>query len=339
MNILIIADPIITVPPENYGGAERIIDLYAREFNRLGHNINLMAANGSDSYGGKLYAHKAPTKNYISRARRKIQFQLQSIYAAKGSDLIFNHGRFDYLEVLLRLGKPIVHYQHNPLDPQQINFMEARAHKRLKIICISYDQLSSITTKINTQVIHNFVDTRTYKFSSKGEGYLAYLGRLTENKGIHIAIKIAKLTGKKLKIAGIIPSESEDQKFYKINVLPFIDNELVEYIGPVNNVQKEQFLGNAEALIFPGLWREPCAVVISESFACGTPVIAFDVASNGELIDDGVTGYLCDPEEGIEGMAKRVEKLNLLSRKKCRETSEDRFDVRIAASSLLTQLA
>ena len=113
MRILIIADPIITVPPISYGGTERIVDLYAKEFIKLGHSVNIMAAEGSNNYEGKLYTHKAPSKKWISRAYRKIIFQFQSIYASRNCDFIFNHGRFDYLEFLLKMGKPIIQYQHN----------------------------------------------------------------------------------------------------------------------------------------------------------------------------------------------------------------------------------
>ncbi len=116
MRILIIADPIITVPPISYGGTERIVDLYAKEFIKLGHSVNIMAAEGSNNYEGKLYTHKAPSKKWISRAYRKIIFQFQSLYAARNCDFIFNHGRFDYLESLLKLGKPLIQYQLNRSD-------------------------------------------------------------------------------------------------------------------------------------------------------------------------------------------------------------------------------
>ena len=239
MKILIIADPIIPVPPKNYGGTERIVDLYAKEFVRLGHNVNIMASVGSNNYGGTLYTHKSPSKKWISRAYRKIIFQFQSLYAARNCDFIFNHGRFDYLESLLKLGKPIVQYQHNGLDSKQIKMMESKVKKRFKLICISKDQVSEFKTTFKTKVIHNFVDTNYYPFSEKGKGYLAFLGRLTKNKGVDSAIKIAKLSQKKLKIAGIIPQNNEDREFFENEVKPNIGNNLIEFIGKVNDSEKE----------------------------------------------------------------------------------------------------
>lgn len=338
MKILIIADPIITVPPINYGGTERIIDLYAKEFRRLGHIVNIMASKGSNNYDGTLYTHKAPSKKWISRAYRKIIFQFQSVYAVRNCDFIFNHGRFDYLESLLKLGKPIIQYQHNGLDTKQIKMMESKANKRFKLICVSKDQLSDFKTNFKTKVINNFVDTNFYPYSEKGEGYLAFLGRLTKNKGVDFAIKIAKSSKKKLKIAGTIPDIKEEREFFENEVNPNIDNNLIEFVGKVNDTEKKKFLGQADALLCPGLWKEPCAVTVSESFSCGTPVISYDVSSFPELINHGVNGYLISKEEGIKGMVKYVKQIHKLSRSACRETAEKRFDVRIAARNLLESI-
>ena len=124
-----------------------------------------MASKGSSNYGGKLYTHKAPTLRYFNRAFRKIIFQFQSILASRNCDLIFSHGRFDYLFSLLKLRKPIIQYQHNGLDDQQIRMMNKQANRHFKLICVSKNQLYGFNTKFKTKVIHNFVDTNFYPFS------------------------------------------------------------------------------------------------------------------------------------------------------------------------------
>ncbi|MCT0229485.1 glycosyltransferase [Synechococcus sp. CS-1324] len=338
MNILLIADPHIPVPPTQYGGTERIADLYARELNRLGHRISLMAGIGSRDYGGGLHVHRAPTMAYHSRARRKLQFQIQSLWAARNVDWIFNHGRFDYLETLLRTGIPIVHIAQNPLDGDQIKFMERRVRSNFLLCVVSNDQLKDAPTSLPTKTIHNFVDTRHFRFSNKGDGYLAFLGRLTDNKGVHTAIEVAKLTNRQLRIAGTISTEEGGEEYFYQRVKPEIDGDLIQYVGPVDDTQKQALLCGADALLFPTQWREPCAIVISESLACGTPVLAFDVASNGELIDNRVTGILCPTVGDATQMAEAVGRINQISRMDCRKAAETRFDVRSATRQLINSL-
>jgi len=337
MKILLIADPHIPVPPIHYGGTERIVALYAQEFSRLGNKVHLMAGPDSKSYGGRLHTHRAPSKAYLSRARRKISFQLQSLWAARDCDVVFNHGRFDYLESLLRIGIPIVHLAHNPLDATQIQFIEGRVQSSFLLCGVSHNQLSHAPTSLDSLVVHNFVDTAKIKFSAQGSGYLAFIGRLTENKGVHTAIKVARMLGKKLHIAGTVSNELGGREYFQKHVEPEIDNRLIFYLGPVNDDQKQNLLCGADALLFPTQWQEPCAIVISESLACGTPVVAFNIASNSELIKPGITGELCSDVGNVNQMASAVNRALHLSRQACREEAERKFDVRVAAPILLNE--
>ena len=339
MKILIIADPHIPVPPINYGGAERIIAAYARQLSKLGHSIKLLAGVGSYIPNIETLIHKPPTLSRVSRAYRKLSFQVQSFAAARDCDLVFNHGRFDYLELLLKIGIPIVHMAHNPLDPKQIEFMEARVSNPFALYGISNFQLSQATTKLPSFVIHNFVETNKYTPSTAGSGYLAFLGRLTENKGIHTAIQVSLRTGLPLKIAGPVPTNASDLDFFRKNVEPFLNNNNISYVGPVNDEQKQKFLSGADVLLFPTQWPEPCAVVVSESLACGTPVVAFSTASNAEIITPGLTGFLCPNIGNIDQMSIATNEALKLSRKRCREEAVRRFDVKVATDSLLFNLS
>jgi glycosyltransferase involved in cell wall biosynthesis len=335
MRVLVIADPHIPIPPTHYGGAERIIALYGEELRRLGHRVDLIAAHGSSGFGGPVHPHRAPSRAYLSRARRKIQFQLISLRAALPCDLIFNHGRFDYLEALLRSGKPVVHMAHNPLDGVQIAAMEQRARSRFLLYGVSHNQLAAAPTRLPSVVIHNFVDTRRYRFAPSGEGYLAFLGRLTENKGVHTAIAVARRSGRRLRIGGTIPDEPGAREYFAAHIAPAIATGQVDYLGPVDDRQKQELLAGADALLFPTQWSEPCAVVVSESLACGTPVIGFAVASNSEIIDDGRTGFLAPTVGDVDQMVAAVSRLPALSRQVCRDVAEQRFDVRVATHQLL----
>ena len=338
MNILIIADPHIPVPPRHYGGAERIVALYAQRLQELGHRVHLIAGEGSTSYGGKLFLHRAPTMAYLSRARRKIQFQFLSLQAGLPCDLIFNHGRFDYLEALLRTGRPVVHMAHNPLDADQIAFMEQRVRSRFLLYGVSHHQLAAAPSRLPSVVIHNFVDTRHYRYAPQSTGYLAFLGRLTNNKGVHTAIAVAARSGKRLRIGGTIPDEPGARDYFETQVAPAIASGAVEFLGPVDDRQKQELLAGADALLFPTQWSEPCAVVVSESLACGTPVIGFEIASNAEIVEHGRTGFLCPEVGNVEQMVAAVAQLPTLSRQTCRDSAERRFDVRVATDQLLAAI-
>lgn len=340
MKILLIADPHIAVPPIHYGGAERVVALYAQEFQRLGHTIHLMGGTGSRNFGGRLYVHRAPSKAYWSRARRKIQFQLQSLWAARDCDVIYNFGRFDYLETLLALDKRLLHCFQNPIDQNQVNFAECRMSSRASFHCISRNQHTHAHITAPSVIIPNPVDTSAYSIGKGRGAYLAFLGRLTFNKGVDIAIKVAQLTGRKLIIAGNVSKEDGGEQFFHDHVEPHIDGEQIRWIGPVNDDQKQQLLGDAEALLFPIRWDEPFGIVMVEALACGTPVIATRRASVPEVIDHGVTGFLCDPEEpSVEAFSRAVPLLRLIDRVACRQAAERHFDVRVIAPRVLQVLA
>ena len=335
MRVLVIADPHIPVPPSHYGGAERIIALYGEELRRLGHHIDLIAAPGSRGFGGPIYTHRAPSQAYLSRARRKIQFQFLSVRASLPCDLIFNHGRFDYLEALLRLGRPVVHMAHNPLDAEQIAFMERRVNRRFLLYAVSRHQLAAAPSRLPSVVIPNFVDSDRYQFSPQGQGYLAFLGRLTANKGVHTAIAVAARSGRRLRIGGTVPNEPGAQDYFQSQIAPAIASGQVEYLGPVDDVQKQELLAGADALLFPSQWQEPFGLVMVEALACGTPVLAFAHAANSEIIDDGGTGFLIPGVGDVDGMVAAVHRLPLLSRQACRDSAVQRFDVKVATQRFL----
>lgn len=339
MKILMIADPIIPVPPSHYGGAERIVALFALEFSRLGHRVNLLAGPGSHGYGGRLHIHHAPSQAYLSRAHRKIRFQLQSLWAARDCDVVYNFGRFDYLESLLATGKPLLHCFQNPIDERQIHFAEQRISTNAALHFISANQASHAKITVPSCVIPNPVDTRAYRVAEGAGNYLAFLGRLTFNKGVDVAIAVARRTGRMLVIAGNVSKEQGGEQYFREHVEPHLDGDQIRWIGPVNDEQKQELLSNADALLFPIRWDEPFGIVMVEALACGTPVIATRRASTLEVIDHGVTGWLCEPEEpSVDAFVDAVDHLHELDRRACRQAAEQRFDVRVVAPRVLQVL-
>ena len=340
MRILLIVDPENPVPPCHYGGTERVADLLAHEWSRRGCIVDVMAGPGSRHYSGRLHLHRAPTASYPSRVRRKLQFQLQSLWAARDCDVVCNFGRFDYLEALLRMGKPVMHTFHNPIDQDQVDAAERLARSSEVLFhCISAHQRSQAHFRRPTRVIPNPIDVHLYQEGQEGRSHLAFLGRLTRNKGVDVAIGAARQAGRELLIAGPVPAEPGAQAFFDAEVQPALDRGDARWLGPVNDAAKQQLLGGAEALLFPIRWDEPFGLVMTEALACGTPVIATRRASTPEVIRHGITGFLCDPAEpDPASFLEAIRRLPHLDRRQCRLDVMHRFSVEAIGGQLLTVL-
>jgi glycosyltransferase involved in cell wall biosynthesis len=325
LRILVIADPHYPIPPNLYGGTERIVNLLCQGLQKRGHTVHLMAGKGSQSYGGNLILHRAPTLQYSSRAYRKILFQFLSISAVREVDVVINFGRLDYLETLLRNSIPLVCCFENPVAQSQIDFVLKRRgkQKRTRFTGVSRAQVDGLSPPERVDVVHNGVDIARFQFSPQpaNEPYLAFLGRLTKNKGVDVAIEVAKQSGLPLKIAGNIPNEPGASELFETVIKPQLGDGC-EWIGSVNDEQKNKFIGGATALLFPIQWNEPFANVVVESLACGTPVIATTRASTPEVIKDGETGFLCNSVGEIVEAVKRV---GTIDRYACRADAEARF--------------
>jgi glycosyltransferase involved in cell wall biosynthesis len=158
------------------------------------------------------------------------------------------------------------------------------------------------------------------------EAPLVFLGRLERIKGPHTAIRVARASGRKLVLAGNIPSLPGAQAFFDTEIAPHLDGEKIAYVGPVNDEQKNRLLGQAAALLMPIEWREPFGIVMAEALACGTPVLGFPLGSVPEVVQDGVNGFLCS---NVEEMVEAVGKIGSLSRAACRRDFEERFSDRV----------
>ena len=172
------------------------------------------------------------------------------------------------------------------------------------------------------RTIYNAVDTNRLAFAPRPDpGYLAFLGRLTANKGVHIAIEVAKKLGRPLRIAGNVSDEAGGREYFETRVRPQLGDG-IEWVGAVDDAAKVAFLQNAAALLVPIQWDEPFGLVVAEALACGTPVIAMLRGSMPELIRHGVTAFLC---RSTDEMMDAVGRLGAIDRRACREDCEARF--------------
>lgn len=320
LNIALIADPEIPVPPLLYGGIERIIDSLITGLQLKGHHVSLFAHPDSKTTADKQFDYPLQSQ---SIAGLLVNTLTVSRLLLSKPDVIHSFGRLAYLSALLPTRVPkIMSYQREPTISQINKAMKIAASNSLMFTGCSNYITNQITPFAPAATVYNSVSINDYAFSDdiKVDAPLVFLGRIEPIKGTHNAIHIAKQTNKNLIIAGNIPAYA--QAYFDEKIAPHIDGEQIKYIGAVNDVQKNNLLGNALAFLMPIEWNEPFGIVMAEALACGTPVIALKGGSTTEVVKKGVNGFICD---NIEQMINAVQNINTIKRKACREDAEKRF--------------
>ncbi|MET0570905.1 MAG: glycosyltransferase family 4 protein [Pedobacter agri] len=318
MRIAITADPLIPVPPQNYGGIERIIDFLVKGLIKQGHEV-LLVAHHDSKIDAPLLSYKKNKNAFLSHVSN-----LQTIAKLKDfkPDIIHSFSRLAYLLPFMRSNVPkLMSYQREPTLSQI-----KKSVKLAKLNSLSFTGCSNyITNQIKpfakAQTIYNGISLEIYKpkINIQVDSPLVFLGRIEPIKGTHIAIKVALETKRKLIIAGNIPTEY--QGYFDKQIAPFL-NEQINYIGPVNDTQKNEILRNANAFLMPILWNEPFGIVMAEAMACATPVIGFNRGSVPEVVLNGETGFTCN---NIDEMINAVSKIDTIDRAKVREYCELNF--------------
>lgn len=323
MRIAQVAPLYETVPPLYYAGTERVAAYLTEELVTAGHDVTLYASEGSRTKA-RLAAspYHSDRSNPTSALRLAAELQmLEQVYKdADTFDIIHLH--IDFLpcsHIRRHLKNRAVLTMHGRLDTPDIRHFYAE-FSDLPMASISNAQRAPLPQNNWLGTVYHGLPQDLYSLQQSPGQYLAFLGRLTPEKGITPAVQIARIAGMELRIAGRVGME--DQEYFQNHVRTLLHDPLVNFIGEVNDREKNDFLGNARALLFPINWPEPFGLVMIEAMACGTPVIAFRHGSVSEVIDDGVTGFIVT---NIGEAVAALSKLDTLDRKTIRRTFEERF--------------
>ena len=221
-----------------------------------------------------------------------------------------------------------------PVSQKGIRIFTSLPNKNLIFTACSNYCVSTGNVAGQWETVYNTIDFADYQLNESitNDAPLMFLGRLDKIKGVHTAINVAKATNHKLIIAGNIPTTPDNLQYFKTEIEPLIDNEQIKYVGALNDTGKNIFLQQAKALLFPIEWDEPFGMVMIEAMACGTPVIAFKRGSVPEVVQDGINGFIVNNQ--AEMLAK-LSSINIIDRKLCRESAEQRFDIKIIAQHYL----
>ncbi len=324
MKIALIAPPFIPVPPVRYGGTELFIAHLAQELPELGHDV-IVYANGESTVDAEVHwkyrEAQWPLKGDMAETFKEIDHTAWAVQdaAAELCDIIHVNSTLA-LPFSRLVDLPFVHTIHHAHDNVLTEFY--LHHPDAHYVTIS-DFGRQQEPMRQVQTIHHGIDLARYEFSAVKQPYLSFLGRFVPVKGVHLAIEVARRAGIPLKIAGEIQPIYRD--YFENEIKPHLDGKLIEYIGEVDFESKNELLANSMGLLFPITWDEPFGLVMIEAMACGTPVLAFPAGSVPEVVEDGVSGYIC---RTVDEMVERLTDLQKLEPKNVREYVERYFPVR-----------
>jgi glycosyltransferase involved in cell wall biosynthesis len=333
MKIAQLAPLIEAVPPKLYGGTERVVAYLTDALVELGHEVTLFAS-GDSLTKGKLepmWPRSLRLDPTVKDQFVPLFMQLETV-ARRAHEFDVIHAHIDYFgyPLLQRLNVPSLTTLHGRLDLPELPSLY-RFFRDVPVVSISNSQRGPLPeANYVATVLHGLPQDLLAKGAGRG-GYLAFLGRISPEKAPDAAIRIAAQAGMPLKIAAKV--DRVDEEYFKTTIEPLLGVGNVEFIGEIREDQKSEFLGNAAALLFPIAWREPFGLVMIESMACGTPVVAFENGSVPEVLENGLTGFIVRNElEAVAAVGRAI----ALDRNRIRAEFDRRFTARRMAENYIS---
>jgi glycosyltransferase involved in cell wall biosynthesis len=338
LRIAVVAPPWYALPPQGYGGIELVVTLLVRDLRARGHSVLVFGAEGSDlgtiacapqGWDADLGQPSGSAREltYLARVCRRL--------GRSGSiDVIHDHSGFaGVLAATLLDVAPVVHTVHGPLFELQRTFYRSLGDSA-GLVAISHSQRRSAPALSWLGTVHNAVDVAALRTGTAAErgGYLLCLARVCSDKGQHVAIEVARRTGRRLVLAGKVEDSPEGRAYFEESIAPFIDGDLVVHIPNVAGVEKADLLARAHALLAPIHWPEPFGLSVAEALVSGTPAISFSLGAASELIDHGTTGFVVDD---VDRMVAAVADCTWIDPLACARTGRARFHPRVMGERYL----
>lgn len=331
MRIAQIAPLQVSVPPKQYGGTERCISNLTEALVQMGHEVTLFAT-GDSNTGARLVA-STPRAIYFDPAVNITAIHIRHLAEVyrRADEFDVIHSHLDYLSLPFAACSttPTVLTLHGRLDlPEYLDVF--RTFRDANYVSISASQRNQAPDLNWVATVHHSVDVASFPFYSQPEPYLAWVGRMSPEKGPAQAIEVARRTGLRLKMAAKV--DAHERSYFEAVVRPHMSNPLIEWLGEVNEDEKRELMGHALAVLMPITWPEPFGIVFIEAIACGTPVLTCPLGSVPELLQDGKTGFI---RATVDGLVEAVGRLSEISRAGCRTYARERFDLARMASDYL----
>ncbi|MEW5746400.1 MAG: glycosyltransferase family 4 protein [Nitrospirota bacterium] len=321
-----------SVPPSGYGGTERVVSYLTEELVDLGHKVTLFAS-GDSRTRAKLVPICSSSLRTDQRCIDPISHHMlmleQVAKAAETFDIIHFHTDYLHFSLARRIGVPFITTLHGRLDIPDLAPLY-REFSDIPLISISDAQRKPLSWANWQATVYHGLPNGLYRLNESPGSYLVFIGRISPEKGLELAVEVAKQADIPLKIAAKVGKA--DEAYYKEAIRPLLNHPLIEFLGEVGEREKQELLGNALAFLFPIDWPEPFGLAVIEALACGTPVIARRRGSIPEIVEDGLTGFIFDD---IRGAVQAVRKAGSLNRIRVRSEFKRRFSARRMALDYL----
>ena len=332
MKIAQVAPLYESVPPHAYGGTERVVSYLTEALVEAGHEVTLFAS-GDSITSAHLVSVVPRSLRLDSRKPDPLVWHTimmdMVVKAAPSFDVIHFHTDVLQLALVGHCKTPCVSTAHGRLDLPDLKPL-FRCFPRHPMVSISASQRTPLPWLNWRATVHHGLPMGLYSLHPQPGDYFAFVGRISPEKRPDRAIEIAKACGTPLRIAAKV--DPADQAYFESTIEPMLDDPLVTYVGEIGDEAKNEFIGNARALLMPIDWPEPFGLVMIEAMACGTPVIAYSHGSVPEILDHGVTGFIVENQEQAIAAASNIARID---RRRCRQVFEQRFAARVMARRYL----
>lgn len=322
MKILMVAPIWERVPPLKYGGIELVVSLLTEELVRRGHEVTLYATGDALTKAKLKYVYKSAVRNLMGSSEPALIQAARAFELADEHDVVHNHlGHFGVAFTPF-IKTPVLTTLHGIFTPSNREYYKA-FNKFGYYNAISRSQRDDMKSLNYAGVVYNAIDIGSYEYREKKKDHFVFISRISELKGAHLAVKLARKAGVKLVLAGKI-DKGRDTEYFEKKILPFVDGDQIKYAGEVSEEKKRRLFRDAKAFLFPLQWPEPFGLVMAEAMACGTPVISMPYGSVPEVVRSGTTGIIASDEAGL---LKAIRDIDTIDPANCRKRAETLFSV------------